>query len=239
VRDARARLIVGRLPRPGETVSLAPEEAAHARARRIAAGDAVLLLDGTGRSVPGEVVRVTRGEVLARATGVVELSESGPAISLYVAGLRAERLAWVVEKATELGVARVVLVTSARTQSFRSTAAVLPRLERVARAAAKQSERSDWPAVTGPTPLGSALRDEESEARFFLDLDGEPFPRRVLKSSSALLVGPEGGWTDEERNDASDRGWQRVTLPAGKLRAETAVIAALVLLRAAMDRKTG
>lgn len=239
MRDARTRLIVRELPRPGETVSLPAAEAAHARARRLAAGDSVLLIDGSGRSAAADVLRATRATTVVRVSAILDPPAASPAISLYVAGLRAERLAWLVEKATELGAARVVLIESARTQSFRAAATLLPRLERVARAAAKQSGRADWPAVGGPTALERALADDTSPTRWFLDFDGEPIPGHTPVVASALAVGPEGGWTDAERASASARGWKPVTLPVGTLRAETAAIAGLVLLRAAMDRKTG
>jgi 16S rRNA (uracil1498-N3)-methyltransferase len=66
---------------------------------------------------------------------------------------------------------------------------------------------------------------------------GEGFPRELSVRSVALLVGPEGGWTDAERAAARVAGWSAAALPAGKLRAETAEIAALVLARAALGRK--
>jgi 16S rRNA (uracil1498-N3)-methyltransferase len=61
----------------------------------------------------------------------------------------------------------------------------------------------------------------------------------VGDSETALAVGPEGGWTDSEKGEASSRGWRIVRLPAGKLRAETAAIAGLLLLSAAAERETG
>jgi 16S rRNA (uracil1498-N3)-methyltransferase len=236
VRDARARLIVPALPEPGQTVRLSPEEAAHARARRLAPGDAVLLLDGSGRAAVAHVVRLSRTDAVLSVSEVFTQSPREPAISLFVAGLRTEKLAWVVEKATELGVANVVLLETGRTQSFRASPKVLPRLESVARAAAKQCERFDWPTLSGPVEFARALEGGQSAHRFLLDFDGEQVPRRLAHRPSALIVGPEGGWTDSERSEATDRGWRRVTLPAGKLRTETAAIAALVLLRAAFER---
>jgi 16S rRNA (uracil1498-N3)-methyltransferase len=238
VRDARARLIVGALPGAGETVALPREEAAHVRARRLVPGDAVLLLDGTGRLAVADLLRPTRGETLVRVSEIFAATPAGPAISLVVSALRAEKLAWLVEKATELGAARVLVLESGRTQGFRASPKVLPRLEKVARAAAKQSERADWPSIAGPVAFDAALDGEKSPHRFFLDLSGERFPREIPALPCALLVGPEGGWTDSERARARDRGWKRVTLPAGKLRAETAAVAALVLVRAAMETKT-
>jgi 16S rRNA (uracil1498-N3)-methyltransferase len=231
MRNPRARLIVPGLPALGGTVRLSPEEAAHANARRLRVGDAVLLSDGSGRSALSEIVRLSRGEVIARVREIVAGGRGGVPISLYLAGLRPERLAWAVEKATELGTARVVVVASDRTQSFRASAGLMPRLDRVARESSKQCGRPDWPAVSGPVDLASVLEKERCRHRLFLDFDGDRFPRRMAAAPSALLVGPEGGWTDDERERAVRHGWKVVALPAGLLRAETAAVAALVLLR--------
>jgi 16S rRNA (uracil1498-N3)-methyltransferase len=239
VRDVPSRLIVGVLPAIGETVRLSPEETAHAHARRLRVGDSVLLSDGGGRSALSEVVRLSRGEMVARVLEIVSTAPASVPVCLYLAGLRPERLAWAVEKATELDAARVIVVASDRAQSFRASAGLLPRLDRVAREASKQCGRSDWPSVTGPVDLDRVIAEEESEHRLFLDFGGDRFPRRLTTGSAALLVGPEGGWTDSERSKASERGWKIVSLPAGRLRAETAAIAALTLLRAAMQRKSG
>jgi len=240
VRDARARLIVAALPAPGETLRLAPEEAGHARARRLSAGDSVVLLDGSGREGAARIVRLSRAEALVQVSEISPAPERGPRLSLLVSAVRAERLSWLVEKATELGAGRVTLVESGRAQSFRASARLLPRLDRIAREAAKQCERGEWPRISGPLPFARAL-EEDAGHRLFLDFDGDRFPGDLVAAPAALLVGPEGGWTDAERNEASERGWRTVTLPAGKLRAETAAIAGLILLRAALEhgnRKT-
>jgi 16S rRNA (uracil1498-N3)-methyltransferase len=236
VRDSRARLIVPALPAVGETVRISGEEAAHARARRLAPSESVVLIDGSGREATAEVLRVERGGTLLRVTEIRRRKTHTNETSLFVAGLRSERLAWTVQKATELSVAHIVVVESGRTQSFRAGVGV-SRLERVAREASKQCGRSDWPSVSGPVEFARVIEEESSEHRLFLDFDGDRFPRRLSPGSSALLVGPEGGWTENERRDASDRGWKIVSLPAGRLRAETAAIAGLVLLSAAMERK--
>jgi 16S rRNA (uracil1498-N3)-methyltransferase len=235
VRDPRARLIVETLPAPGETVPIDPEEAAHARARRLAAGDPVILLDGSGREAAAQVVRLTRREVFVQVSAIRPAERRRPRPALFVAAVRADRISWIVEKATELGAARVTLVESGRTQSFRASARLLPKLERVAREAAKQCGRAEWPGVSGPISFARSL-EEVADHRLLLDLDGDRFPERLAPTSAALLVGPEGGWTEAEKDTASRRGWAVVRLPAGKLRAETAAIAGLVLLRAAFER---
>lgn len=236
MRDARARLIVPALPEAGATLSVAGGEAAHLRARRVGEGDLVVLLDGSGSEALAEVVRVTRREATLSVSKVLRRESGSRGTSLFLAGLKPEPLSWAVEKATELGAAEVAVVRSERTQSFRATPALLPRLERVARAAAKQCGRPDWPSLSGPIALARVLEDERFAHRFFLDFDGASFPTRLSAAPAALLVGPEGGWSAGERSAASALGWKIVTLPAGRLRAETAVVAALALVNAARER---
>lgn len=234
---SRARLVVAALPDAGETCRLEGREAAHARARRLAAGDAVVLVDGTGREAPGSVLRVGRTFLEIAVASVRSAAAAGPApIRLFVAAVRSERLAWIVEKATELGAASVTLLVSQRTQRFRAIESVAERLDRVARAAAKQAERADWPRIAGPIALADALAGAEGGTRLVLDPSGEPFPATLPAVPTALFVGPEGGWTEAELEQAIRAGGLAVSLAAGKLRAETAAVAALTLARTALAR---
>lgn len=232
-----ARLIVDALPEAGSACRIGGEEAAHARARRVAAGDAVVLVDGSGREAAGRVQRVGRRflEVEVREVRAADEVSRAP-IHLLVAAVRSERLSWIAEKATELGAARLTLVTSHRTQSFRANEALCPRLERVVREAAKQAELARWPDIVGPTALPGVLRHESARTRLILDPSGDPFPSVLAPAATALLVGPEGGWTDEELSLALSEGWVAASLAAGKLRAETAAIAALTLALTALAR---
>ena len=236
MRHSRARLIVLRLPEPGATLAVAGSEAAHLRARRVGRGDDVVLLDGSGREAIAQVIGVTRRDATLRVSEILRRESGSRPTSLFLAGLKPEPLSWAVEKATELGAAEVTIVKSERTQSFRATATLLPRLERVAREAAKQCGRADWPTLSGPVAVESVLSDRRFAHRFFLDFDGAPLPSRLSAAPAALLVGPEGGWSAGERSAASASGWKVVTLPAGRLRAETAVVAALTLVNAARER---
>jgi 16S rRNA (uracil1498-N3)-methyltransferase len=236
VRDARARLIVPALGAPGETLQLSREEAAHARARRLGPGDAVLLSDGSGVEAVGEIVRLSPAEAIVRVSEIVLRRSRRTPVTLYLAGLKPERLAWAVEKATELDAARFVIVRTGRTQSFRASAGLVPRLERIARESSKQCGRADWPAISGPVDLDRVLGEERCAHRFLFDGGGKLFPLRLALLPGALLVGPEGGWTDPEKTEASTRGWKIVALPAGTLRAETAAIAALTLFHSAVER---
>jgi 16S rRNA (uracil1498-N3)-methyltransferase len=231
------RLIVPRIPSPGERIRLSRAEAAHARARRLAGGDPVVLLDGSGAEGRGRLVGLEPGSAEVEVDRVIAAAPSGPDVLLAIAGLRTERLSWIVEKATELGSRRITILRSERTQAFRASGDLVARLTRVAQEAAKQSENARWPRLEGPCDLSELLVRETIGSRIFLDASGDRFPAELAAEGPlALCVGPEGGWADSERQQARRAGWSLCSLPAGKLRAETAAIAALVLARAALAR---
>src|SRR5262249_53884926 len=189
--------------------------------------------------------REALARITARSAGSLEVvvesvadapSDALPSITLAVSAVRAERLAWVAEKAPELGVARLGIVRSERTQAFRAADSSAARLAPVVREAAKQAERARWPAIDGPFALSDYLGSEAAAHRLVLDSRGEPFPAAFAAQPTALLVGPEGGWSEEDLGAALSAGWIVASLAAGTLRAETAAVAALALARAALAR---
>jgi len=230
---AAPHLIVRELPKPGDSARLDAAEAAHARAFRLRPGDHVVLLDGTGRMADA-VVRVSEpGSLEVAIEGWRETSPEASPVTILVCGVRPERLDWIAEKATELQASRIVLVVSDRVQSFRTQPSRIDRMEKVARAAAKQSESARWPEIAGPVEFERALSVSAAN-RFLLDPSGEAFPKILEPGASAVLVGPEGGWTDAERSLSIERGWKPISLPAGKLRTDTAAVAALTMLRSVL-----
>ena len=244
---SRPRLIVASLPAPGELARVAAPEAAHARARRLAEGETVVLIDGSGREAIARVVRVGRDGCEARCESVADAApDAAVPLHLLVAAVRPERLGWIAEKAAELGAARLTIVRTERTQSFRAQEGLIARLERIVRESAKQSGASRFTAVDGPVELADALGGsgggsggENGSPRgtlLILDPAGEEFPPRLPAEPAAILVGPEGGFTGAEIAAARAAGWRAVALPVGVVRAETAAIAAVVLARAAMQR---
>ena len=159
-------------------------------------------------------------------------------IRLYAALVRFERFESIIEKATELGVGAIIPVLAERSEKGLEHAVGkrLTRWNRIAREASEQSRRLRLPQLQEPVRFSEALADSASH-RYFLEEDVAPPMLSVLPSelkpedSFALLIGPEGGWTDRERSAAAVR-WSAVSLGPQILKAETAALAALAVLNA-------
>jgi 16S rRNA (uracil1498-N3)-methyltransferase len=171
-----------------------------------------------------------------------KMAEAEPAVrtTILASLIRFERLEWLLEKATELGVERVVPVRAERSERGLEQAAGkrMSRWNRIVREASEQSRRARLPQIGASVVLAEALKIE-SDYRFALEeavapplLPAIPAHRRAGESV-ALLVGPEGGWTDRERELILSSGWRPVSLGSQILRAETAAIAALAVVNAA------
>ena len=164
-------------------------------------------------------------------------------LSLFAALIKFERFEWMLEKATELGVEQVTPVETGRSEKGLEQAAGkrLVRWNRIAREASEQARRSRLPEIESPRPLADALR-EGSGHRYVLEETGASPILSVIPATRhpedqvALLVGPEGGWTERERAIIRQEGWAPVSLGKNILRAETAALAALAVLAAAWDQ---
>jgi 16S rRNA (uracil1498-N3)-methyltransferase len=236
-RNLPAFFVAGTLAE-GAVIDLPEDERRHARARRLRVGSAVRLSDAAGNVASGTVSSFSRG-ACAVAVGAVDAprAASGGGVSLYVPAIRLPRLSWLVEKATELGAARVTIVASERAQRDRveSAARSGERLGRVVREAAKQSGQTRLPEVSGPIRFEEAARAATAHASaILLDASGSAFPP-ALPAPLALWIGPEGGWSPGELSTAERGGWMRARLPGAVLRAETAAVAALVLALRSID----
>jgi 16S rRNA (uracil1498-N3)-methyltransferase len=156
--------------------------------------------------------------------------------------IRFERFEWMLEKAAELGVARVVPVQAERSERGLERAAGkrLPRWNRIVREASEQSRRARLPEIGAPVGWAGALKFE-SPYRYVLEEAEAPPILAALPAvrergqDVTLLVGPEGGWTPREREQMAGAGWCAVSLGPQILRAETAAIAALAIVNAAWE----
>jgi len=160
--------------------------------------------------------------------------------TLLVSLIKFERFEWMVEKATELGVECIVPVEAERSEKglARAAAKRLDRWKRIAREASEQSRRVRLPEIEACIGLPAALATV-ADLRYMLEERTAPPILRALpaerspRDRMALLVGPEGGWTDREREAISHAGWTAVSLGREILRTETAAIAGLAILNAA------
>jgi 16S rRNA (uracil1498-N3)-methyltransferase len=178
---------------------------------------------------------------------VFALEEELPAehalpLTLLLAVFKFDRMEWSIEKATELGVARIVPVVARRTEKHLAHAAEarVERWRRIAHEAAKQSRRADLPAIDAPLALKTALAEPWPRAKILLaENERTVMLRDALLSANAnasyaLAIGPEGGWVAEEEQMFAASGWQSVSLGPRILRAETAAIAAVSVVAAAL-----
>lgn len=183
-----------------------------------------------------EVARKQR--VVFRIHEKLACEEPKLAITLYAALIKFERLELIIEKATELGVAAIVPVRTGRTEPGLERAAEkrINRWRRIGLEASQQSRRVHLPEISGPVTFREVMK-VEAGLRLLLDEDrtGTPILQAATTAKSvALLVGPEGGWTEAERSAAREANWVFVSLGPRILRAETAAISALAVLNAAL-----
>jgi len=200
--------------------------------------------------------RVRRGEIVEITDLIIEFAlgeelDADPAlpVTLLLAVFKFDRLEWAIEKATELGVERIVPVIARRTEKHlaQAAAARAERWRRIAREAAQQSRRSDTVEISDPVQLKNAIGEEPEALRLLLaESERTKMLRDALKTPNEnvgdsgsrrirLAVGPEGGWTPEEETLFAVEGWTPVSLGPRILRAETAAIAAVSIVSAWLE----
>jgi len=182
------------------------------RVLRVRDEDAVTVTDGRGR---WRLCRATGGNVLP-TTSATAVADREAACTVAFAIPKSDRPEWIVQKLTELGVARIVLLHAERSvvrwEPDRAERH-LARLRRVAIEALEQSRGIWLPDIVGPAPAADVLPGM---------LAAEPGGRGLTRRDSALAIGPEGGWSQNELDLAADR----VALAATVLRVETAAVVA-------------
>jgi len=228
----------------GQTFALTGSEARHAAlVLRKKNGDTIDLFDGKDLSYTGRIQSVTP----ERVEGVIleKQSESRPSsceLVLYQALIKGPKWDWLIEKASEIGVRKLVPLVTARTIVRPSHEASLDRWKRIALAAAKQCGRADVMEISGPRPLSEAMSGLPQNGLALMPWEKEvqkTIRQAILSSddvtgtpSIALFIGPEGGWASEEVDLARRRGIIPVRLGPTLLRSETAGLVAATLVLA-------
>lgn len=207
----------------------------HARVKRLASGDVVRLTDGRGASARGTLASIGKRGVDVDVASVERIAGPSP-IHLRVPIADRERMLWLAEKATELGIATWQPV------SFRRSASVSPRGEgqafeekvRARMIAALEQSGGAWLPLLLPAVDAASIVVEANQFPVLLDASGSP-AGAVLASAGprepVILFGPEGGLDADERAALIDRGWHLARLAETTLRFETAGIAALAVCR--------
>ena len=226
----------------GAQVELRGKAADHVtRVLRLGAGDKVTLFNGDGSDYPSEIKELHKGSVtLAVRSAVHARAESPLAITLVQGIARGERMDLVVQKATELGVSAIVPVATARSVvrlDADTRAKKHAHWRGVAIAACEQCGRATLPAIAEPTDFGSWLARPARPESLRVLLSPQAEASLVATAAGAtcveMLVGPEGGLEDTERDLALTVGYLPCRLGPRVLRSETAAVAALAVLQSA------
>jgi 16S rRNA (uracil1498-N3)-methyltransferase len=206
---------------------------------RLAPGDRVKLFDDRTGEWLAVIEEAGKRRIALRVTEHLRPREPVPDLWLLFAPIKRGRIDWLVEKATELGAARLMPVLTRRTIVDRLN---LDRLRAHAVEAAEQCERTALPLLDAPRKLDAVLHDWPADRiLYFADEGGgEPMARVAAPDPAAILVGPEGGFTDEERAAiAALPQTRRISLGPRILRADTAAAAAIALWMKAAGDWTG
>ncbi len=239
---ARRRFFVDEIRR-GAAELTGPDAEHLVRVLRVEPGQIFELSDNRDLYL-AEIEVARKSNVTFRILEKFPAPEAEAELILAPALFKFDRFEWLIEKATELGVFAVHPWEAVRTERGLAQAAVKrrSRWEKIGQESSQQSRRARLPRIEPVVRLLKIL-DLDVSVRLLLDEDtSAPAILEVLpmerKSTDrvALLLGPEGGWTEDERNRALAAGWVACSLGPTVLRAETAGIAALAILRAAWQK---
>ena len=199
---------------------------------RLGEGAELLLFDGSSGEWLARIAEAAKKRMTLKVERKTREAETIPDVWLAFAPVKRAQTDWLVEKATELGAARLVPIITQRTIVERVK---LERLESIAIEAAEQCGRTRLPDIDEPLPLAHFLKHREaSRTLYFADEQGGEWgPDAFAAGPCAILTGPEGGFTEEERTAIrSAPNAVAISLGPRILRAETAALAALATFMA-------
>lgn len=222
----------------GEVINLSDNIVRHLNVLRLKNGETIILFNGNGKAYPARLLelekRRARAEILAEET---VNNESALKITLIQSVSSGERMDFTLQKSVELGVAEIQPVISercvVRLDGERADKRVA-RWQDIVISACEQSGRNVVPKVWPLMPYQEALRRLPAHpTKLLMSLNRAQTLKQIRPTSDGLIfmVGPEGGWTDKEEQQAFDAGFQSVTLGPRVLRTETASLAAIAAMQ--------
>jgi 16S rRNA (uracil1498-N3)-methyltransferase len=193
---------------------------------RLGVGAELLVFDDLSGEWLARVAQIGKKRMSLTVERKTREPEIIPDVWLAFAPVKRAETDWLVEKATELGAARLMPVMTQRTVAERVR---LDRLESIAIEAAEQCGRTRVPQIVEPLPLKRFVEDLDPSRHFYFadENGGDALASAFREGPAAILVGPEGGFTDEERAFVRGSGASAISLGPRILRAETAALAAL------------
>lgn len=221
----------------GARIALPEDAAGHlVRVLRLGVGDACVLFNGDGNDYDARIASISRKSVEADIGSARAAGNESPLRIVLVQGIaRGEKMDWILQKATELGVAGIVPVHAERSEVRLDGERAQKRLRHwrsVVVSACEQSGRARKPEVAAPCGLAEALADLPA-TRLMLDPGAaQPLPSNIIDNACALAIGPEGGWSTADMATLAAAGFAGARLGPRVLRTETAGIAAIAALQA-------
>jgi 16S rRNA (uracil1498-N3)-methyltransferase len=224
----------------GAEVVLPEDVAAHLlRVLRLQVGDACVLFNGDGHDYDARITVIGKREARAEIAAARRIDNESPLRITLLQGIaRGEKMDWILQKATELGVTRILPVTSERSEVKLDAQRADKRLAHwrgIVVSACEQSGRALLPEVAPPQSLAQAARLREGRG-FILDPFAEASLSTVRDTSlqeCTIAIGPEGGWSPRDREQLVAAGYEGLRLGPRVLRTETAGMAAIAVLQAA------
>ncbi len=232
------RIHTGQVLQAESTFELEPGPSQHiARALRMQVGDALILFDGRGGEYPATISALAKRHVTVSTGAHRALEVEAPlAIHLGIAVSRGERMDWVIQKATELGVAEITPLFSKRTEvKLKGERAEKKQRhwQQIAISACEQCGRNRVPAINPTLQVANWIQATSADLRFVLHHRHEQPPQYdTAPASLALLIGPEGGLSVQEITAAENAGYLGLRLGPRVMRTETAPVAAIAILQA-------
>lgn len=224
----------------GQLITVAGEDVRHIGAvLRMKTGDELLLCDGKGTEYSVKIVHIDRTEVKTEIVSKMRREIAYPRVTLGQGLPKSDKMDWIVQKATELGVATIApLVTERTIVKVKDEEKRVSRWQKICRESAMQSSRPDIPNVEAIRTFSDFLRTPNSEPGTLLLFpweEGTKPIKDVLRGSEGIkhiivLIGPEGGFSTAEAELAASRGFLAVSLGPNILRTETAAIAVLSII---------
>jgi 16S rRNA (uracil1498-N3)-methyltransferase len=224
----------------GQGITISGEDVRHiVKVLRMKTGDELLLCDGKGTEYSVKIAQVNSTEITTEVMARSKREIRYPLVTLCQGLPKSDKMDWIVQKSTELGVASIrPLVTERTIVKIRDEEKRVSRWQKIAREAAMQSNRPDIPAVGRIVSFNDFLRTLNSELPTLLLLpweEGTTPIKGILRANPGIaniivLIGPEGGFSVQEAEEAKEKGFHLVSLGQNILRTETAAMAVLSMI---------